>query len=294
MVKAGNDIPRYLSRVFYLPSLAQVTKVEDMTPTERVFELEMESGEPLAHLPGQFVQMSVFGYGEAPISVCSSPFERSFQLCVRDVGTVTSAIHDLKRGDWVGIRGPYGRGFPMRALEGNDLLVVAGGIGLAPLRSLITYALKRRDRFRRFIVVYGARSPDAILFREDIQAWESDPSIEFSVIVDNPDEHWTGRTGVVTLTIRDLEFDSDRPPVAAVVGPPVMYKFVAKELLDKGFVPDRIYFSLERRFRCGIGKCGHCQLNDVYVCQDGPVFRLIDLGGKVEAVEAWAPDKKQE
>lgn len=294
MNESGDRLPRHLERVFYRPSLAKVVGVQEMTPVEKVFELEMEGGRPLGHAPGQFVQMYVFGYGEAPISVCSSPSLGSFQLCVREVGTVSSAVHDLKPGDSVGIRGPYGRGFPMKQLEGNDLLVVAGGIGLAPLRSVIMSALEQRDRFRRLIVVYGVRSPAAILFREDIQSWESDPRIEFFTIVDQPDQSWKGRTGVVTLPIRDLEFEPDGRQVAAVVGPPVMYRFVAMELFKKQFAADRVYFSLERRFRCGVGKCGHCQLNDVYVCQDGPVFRYSDLVGRVEAVEAWAPDKKQE
>jgi sulfhydrogenase subunit gamma (sulfur reductase) len=226
--------------------------------------------------------------------VCSPPSLGSFQLCVREVGTVSSAIHDLGPGNSIGIRGPYGKGFPMKQLEGNDLLVVAGGIGFAPLRSVIMSALERRDRYRRLIVIYGVRNPGAILFRDDVASWESDPRIEFFTIVDQPDQNWKGRTGVVTLPIRDLEFESDGRQVAAVVGPPVMYRFVAMELFKKGFEPERVYFSLERRFRCGIGKCGHCQVNDVYVCQDGPVFRYSDLVGRVEAIEAWAPDKKQE
>jgi len=289
----ADQIPEHLERVFYRPSLARILDVEDMTSAERLFELEMESGR-LGHAPGQFVQLSAFGYGEAPISICSSPTAETFALCVRDVGTVTAAIHDLTPGDWVGIRGPYGKGFPVRRMEGNDLLLVAGGIGIAPLRSVITYVLEKRDRFGRVAVVYGARDPSAILFRKDIQAWESDPSVEFFMIVDKADETWTGRTGVVTLPIRDLDFDPRSQPIAAVVGPPVMYKFVAMELFKKGFSEDRVYFSLERRFRCGVGKCGHCQLNDLYVCQDGPVFRYSDLTTRTEAIEAWTPDKDNE
>lgn len=294
MDDAGRHVSPHLERVFYRPSLARVVGVQEMTAAEKVFELELESGKPLGHAPGQFVQVYLFGHGEAPISVCSPPSAGSFRLCVRLVGAVSSAIHDLKPGDWVGIRGPYGNGFPMESLEGNDLLVVAGGIGLAPLRSVIMAALERREKYRRLIVVYGVRDTSAILFKEDLQSWEADPRIELFIVVDKPDPSWKGRTGVVTLPLRDLEFEPDGRQVAAVVGPPVMYRFVAMELFNKNFEPHRVYFSLERRFRCGIGKCGHCQLNDVYVCQDGPVFRYSDLVGRVEAIEAWAPDVRKE
>lgn len=290
MADRQSSAPDRLERVFYRPSLAKVVTTEQLTATEKLLDLQLESGNELGHLPGQFVQLSVFGYGEAPISLCSSPTEKNFRLCVREVGTVSRAIHDLQPGDWVGIRGPYGRGFPVQEMEGRDLVMVAGGIGLAPLRSVINYVLDRRDRYGRLFVVYGARDPSAILFHEDIRSWEASPDIEFFSIVDKPDETWTGRTGVVTLPLRDLEFDAGNPPLAAVVGPPVMYKFVAAELLKKGLSGDDLYFSLERRFRCGIGKCGHCQLNDLYVCVDGPVFRFTDLKTRVEAVEAAVPE----
>lgn len=286
-----NHAPMRLQEVFYRPSLARALKVGRLTASETLLELEMETG-TLGHSPGQFVQLSVFGYGEAPISVCSSPTHGNFELCVREVGVVTKAIHDLKPGDWVGVRGPYGNGFPVDKLHGADLVIVAGGIGLAPLRSLIEYVRDFRDLFGELKVIYGVRNPSAILFKDDIRTWQSDSSMDFIVIVDSPDETWTGPTGVVTLPIRDLELDFGSQPVAVVVGPPVMYKFVALELFKKGFTQDRIYFSLERRFRCGVGKCGHCQLDDLYVCQDGPVFRYTDLVGRAEAIEAWASEEQ--
>ena len=288
-----NPAPDLMEKVFYRPSLAQVINTTGMTSKEKVFEFKMQSGR-LEYGPGQFVQLSVFGYGEAPISICSSPAGDTFELCVREVGTVSGAIHDLRPGDWVGVRGPYGKGFPVRTMEGNDLLLIAGGIGLAPLRSLITYVVEERDRFGEVAVIYGARNPAALLFKDDMEAWKADPRLDFTVIVDEPDETWTGRTGVVTGPIRDLVFDGCFDPIVAVVGPPVMYKFVAMELFNKGVPEDRIYFSLERRFRCGVGKCGHCQLNDVYVCQDGPVFPYTELAERPEAVEAWAPERDQE
>jgi sulfite reductase subunit B len=254
----------------------------------------MGTGEPLGHQPGQFVQLSVFGYGEAPISICSSPTRReTFEMCVREVGTVSKAIHDLVEGDWLGIRGPYGRGFPVVELEGKDLLIVAGGIGLAPLRSLINYVHDNRERYGRVIVVYGAKNPAVILFKDDLKLWSEDESIDLYVTVDSPDDTWTGRSGVVTSIIRDLDISSSSSLNAVVVGPPVMYRFVAMELFHHGLDEDHIIFSLERRFKCGIGKCGHCQVNDLYVCRDGPVFRYSELLGRSEAIEVWAPEENQ-
>jgi NAD(P)H-flavin reductase len=175
-------------------------------------------------------------------------------------------------------------------MRGRDIIVVAGGIGLAPIRSLIQYLRDNRENYGRIIVVYGARNPSLILFSEDVEAWNRDPGIELYLTVDEPDESWTGRTGVLTLPIKnEIELGSPST-MAAVVGPPVMYRFVAMELLARGVNKRRIYFSLERHFKCGIGKCGHCQLNGVYVCQDGPVFRYSDLEDFSEAIEARAPE----
>jgi NAD(P)H-flavin reductase len=278
-------------RAFYVPKPARVVTV-DRHETHAVIELVMPRGAALRHQPGQFVQVSVFGYGEAPISVCSSPTrDSSFQLCVRPVGNVSRAIHGLSVGDWIGIRGPYGKGhFPVNALRSRDTLILAGGIGLAPLRSLIDYIRDRREDYGRLIIVYGSRTPETLLFNEDLTTWSNDQAVELYVTVDEPDAHWTGRTGVITEPLKaEIDFDSANT-IAVATGPPVMFKFVAMELFKKGMQADQIYFSLERRFHCGIGKCGHCQLNDLYVCQNGPVFRLEQLLQRPEAVEAWAPE----
>ncbi|MDQ7784598.1 MAG: FAD/NAD(P)-binding protein [Desulfomonilaceae bacterium] len=285
--------PYPMTKVFYRPALAQVLRVDQLTQSENLLALRMGTGEPLNHEPGQFVQVSLFGYGEAPISICSSPKgKEGFEICVREVGTVSGAIHDLEPGDWIGIRGPYGRGFPVVELEGKDVLIVAGGIGMAPLRSLVGHIRDNRRRYGRIIVVYGAKNPAAILFKNDLKVWFEDEGIELYVTVDSPDESWTGRSGVVTSIIRDLDLGSSASMNAVVVGPPVMYRFVAMELFRHGLTEDRIIFSLERRFKCGIGKCGHCQVNDLYVCRDGPVFRYSELLGRSEAVEVWAPEEQ--
>lgn len=280
---------------FYQPEMARVIFKQRLTEMMILLRLQLESGELLDHCPGQFLQVSLPGYGEAPISFCSSPTQvESFELCVAAVGNLSEAMHDLRPGDFVGVRGPYGEGFPLESMSGRDLLCVAGGIGLAPLRSLINYVADRRSQFGRMILVYGARAPDEQLFKDDLAVWDAREDFENLYTVDEPDEDWTGRTGVVTIPLAEEVEINPGETTAAVVGPPVMYRYVAAELLEKGMVEYDILFSLERRFKCGMGKCGHCQLNDLYVCQDGPVFRYSQLIGRSEAIEVWAPEDERE
>lgn len=279
-------------RAFYRPQLARVLEVI-RSPNHAIIELALPDRAELGHRPGQFVQVSVFGIGEAPISLCSSPTRSSsFQLCVRPVGNVSRALYALSPEDWVGIRGPYGRGyFPVEAMQGRDVLILAGGIGLAPLRSLIDFIRDRRSEYGRLAIVYGAKTPATLLFRAELETWRREAGTEVIVTVDAPDENWQGRTGVLTEPLKEeIRIDTDRT-LAAITGPPVMYKFAILELYRKGLAADRIYLSLERHFRCGIGKCGHCQLDDLYVCQNGPVFGLPDLIERPEAVEAGVPDE---
>ena len=288
------DVTEDITR-FYQPELARVIAKQRLTTMMVLLRLQLASGELLDHSPGQFLQISLPGYGEAPISFCSSPTQtQSFELCVQAVGNLSEAMHELRPGDFVGVRGPYGHGFPIEQMRGRDILCVAGGIGLAPLRSLINYVADRRSEFGRMILVYGARTPAERLFKDDLATWDARDDFETLYTVDNPSEDWTGRIGVVTIPLRDeVEIDPSRT-TAAVVGPPVMYRFVAAELLAKKMAEDDVLFSLERRFKCGMGKCGHCQLNDLYVCQDGPVFRYTQLIGRSEAIEVWAPEDERE
>ena len=288
--RQNNGLPQ--DPVYYRPELAEVLAV-DRKSWEILLDLQMVRG-GLDYQPGQFVQVSVFGYGEAPISICSSPAGNgNFKLCVRPVGNVSQALYNLSAGDMIGVRGPYGRGFPVSKMQGRDVLAIAGGIGLAPLRSLIHFVRDNREDYQRLVVIYGACSPAHLLFEKDLATWRDDPGVEYVVTVNEADAAWKGRTGQVTEPLRDFPIDSGST-VAAVVGPPVMYRFVAMELFNKGLSAEQIYFSLERHFKCGIGKCGHCQLNDFYVCQHGPVFCLSDLLGRTEAIEAWAPEKDQD
>lgn len=273
-----------LETELYVPRLAELVNVEELTPREKVFEFKFKDREELGHRPGQFVEVSVMGVGEAPISISSSPTrDGTFQLAIRKVGNVTNALHSMEKGAIVGIRGPFGNGFPLSALEGKDVLLIAGGIGLFPLRSLVQYVVDRRDSFGRVIFLFGARSPAERLFLDELAAWSQSPEIEFHETVDKGDESWQGNVGVITTLIPKVDFDP-RKTMAVVVGPPVMYRFVIGELKKRGVPDEQIIMSLERRMKCGVGKCGHCQINDVYVCQEGPVFTLAQLRNLREAV----------
>lgn len=269
----------------YLPTLARITRVQAMTNLEKLFNLELPGGMSLGHRPGQFVEVSILGIGEAPISISSSPSRSngSFELCVRSVGDVTHAMHKLKAGAMVGIRGPFGRGFPYEKFRGKDVLFAPGGLGLAPLRSLINQVLDERPTFGRVMILYGARNPAELLFKEELQEWAGRDDVEFHVTVDRGDENWTGNVGVITTLFRKVSINP-RNTVAITCGPPIMYRFVLMELLGKGISNGNIYLSLERHMKCGVGKCGHCQINDVYACQSGPVFPYSEIMGLEEAL----------
>jgi sulfhydrogenase subunit gamma (sulfur reductase) len=268
----------------YLPKWAEITRIEKLTESEKLFEMRLVSGEPLGHAPGQFVELSVMGIGEAPISVSSAPKENNgFELAIRKVGNLTTAIHNSVIGDKVGIRGPFGTHFPVEETKGKDLLFVAGGIGLVPLRSFIDFVLDHRDEYGEVMILFGARNPSERLFLDELEQWESRADIIYLDSVDQPGPGWKGHVGVITTLFSEIDVDASRT-YCIVVGPPVMYRFVILEAKAKG-IPDRqIFLSLERRMKCGIGKCGHCQINHLYVCQDGPVFRYTDIFDLEEAL----------
>ncbi len=230
------------------------------------------------------MEVSIFGFGEAPISICSSPTKNdSFELTVRRTGRLTDEMHRLTDGSKIGIRGPFGNGFDVNRFKGKDILYVAGGIGLAPLKSLIDYTIDKRSEFNRIIIVYGTKQPSEILFPKEIKEWQLRDDVEFHMSVDRPDENWKGHVGVITTLIPPLELDVENT-IAAVVGPPVMYKFVLMSLKGKRIPDENIYMSLERRMKCGVGKCGHCQINNSYVCQDGPVYHFPRIKELEEAI----------
>lgn len=272
-------------RALYLPTPASIQSLQNLTATERLFRLRRDDGRPLGHQPGQFVEVSVLGVGEAPISVCSAegPDDPSFELCVRAIGSVTQALHALGPGSTVGIRGPLGHGFELESLAGQDVLFVAGGLGLPPLRSLIQHCLAHRDDFGRLTLLYGAKCAAELLFLDDLEEWGQASEFDVQVTVDVGEEGWSGHVGLITTLIPPLELEPWRTRVV-VVGPPVMYRFVIKELNAKGLTDEHIWVSFERKMRCGVRKCGHCTIGDYYCCTDGPVFNYALIRDLSEAL----------
>lgn len=250
-----------------------------LTASEKWFAIELEDGD-LDHEPGQFVQVELFGIGEAPISVCSSPTRRgSFELTVRSVGRLTAAMNRLGTCDWLGIRGPFGRPFPLKLMTGNNLLLIAGGCGAAPMRSLIHFALDNRREFGQVDILLGFKTPGDILFRDEVTAWTKRLDVNLHCTVDKSEPGWRGKVGLITGLIPDIALDPERT-FAAVVGPPIMYKFVIAELLKKNLPEKQIILSLERHMKCGMGRCGHCQIDhpkNYYCCKDGPVFTYEEI-----------------
>ena len=272
----------------YLPEKAYIRKVETFTKNEKFFELELENGKSLGHEPGQFILLSIFGIGEAAISVSSPPsFGNRFDIVVRAVGDVTNKLHTLTEGDFVFIRGPFGHGFDstiLNKMRKKHILFIAGGIGYVPLRSLINLTLKKTDKYKRISILYGCKTPEDRMYKDELQYISTlGGNVELLEIVDKGNERWLKNTGVITNLIPMVDFDPN-DTIAIVCGPPIMYKFVIKTLADHGVTNNNIYVSLERRMKCGVGKCGHCQLDNIYVCQDGPVFRFSDIEDKGEAL----------
>ncbi|MCP4571431.1 MAG: oxidoreductase [bacterium] len=271
-------------RDLYLPEMATVTQVKKLTALETLYTVEMPDGRELGHQPGQFVEASVFGVGEAPFSISSSPTQKGeFEMGIRKVGMLTEVLEGLKPGAKLGIRGPFGHGIPLERFQDRDVLIVAGGIGLVPMRSMINYVLDNRDRFGKLIICYGSRSDDELLFTDELAKWEADPRVDFRVTVDQGSDAWQGNVGVITTLIPGLDLDLDNT-ACCVCGPPVMYRFALLALKSRGLPEDAIWMSLERRMKCGVGKCGHCQINDSYVCQDGPVYHYPDIKNLREAL----------
>jgi sulfite reductase subunit B len=265
-----------------MPRPAEIVRARQITATEKHFTLKMKDGQPMIFEPGQMLEVSVFGFGEIPIGYASSPTRtQTFDIVVRKVGRVSGAITALEQGQSLYVRGPLGHGFPLDKLRGHDILIVAGGIGLCPTRSLILYILDRRSEFKKFTLFFGVKTPQEQLFLEDLAIWKKSAEVEYCETVDRADENWKGNVGVITTLFKKVNID---PATRVIVcGPPIMYKFVIAELDRIGVSRSNIYVDLERRMKCGIGKCGHCQMNDKYVCLDGPVFCFKEIESLEEA-----------
>ena len=265
----------------YLPERAKILKIRDFTAKEKFFEFELLDRENSGHLPGQFFQVSVLGIGEAPISITSPPSDNNrFAMSVRAIGDVTTKLHAMSVGDIVYIRGPFGNGFGeevQQQMLGKHLLFIMGGIGYFPLRSLLNKVVPEREKYAKISILYGCKTPKERMYPEELaELAKMGGNVELLEIVDNAPDDWTGNCGVITALIPKIDFDPGNT-MAVIVGPPIMYKFVLKYLLDRHVPKENIYMDMERRMKCGVGKCGHCQMAGVYVCQEGPVFNYAEV-----------------
>ena len=264
----------------YTPQTARIIRILPQIQDHKLFQIRFEDQElvkSFIYRPGQFVMLSVIGTGEAPFSISSSPTHAGvIELCARRIGQVTNALFKLAPNTMVCIRGPYGNGFPIEQLEGNNLLLIAGGLGMAPLRSLLNYVLDNRSKFKDVILMYGARNPEEMLFKYELLNLIDLADVKCLLTVDKDESKiWKAYTGVVTKLFEHVDINPAQT-YAAICGPEIMFKFVLEKLLQRNFSKDRILMSLERNMQCGVGKCGHCMIGYKYTCLDGPIFTYWD------------------
>jgi NAD(P)H-flavin reductase len=266
---------------------AEVSSVLRLTDKEKLFHIRITDRaerERFSFLPGQFVMLEVPGFGEVPISISGSNSQKGFiELCIREAGTVTSMLHRAKVGAHVGIRGPFGTYFPMEKMKGHSVLLIAGGLGLAPLRSPIIYVTENRSDYDQVHILYGTTDPSQLLFDYQYEQWRRVDGVNLSIIVDHADTSWKGKVGMVTKLLENVDVPMD-DTYAIVCGPPVMFKFVCTMLSGQGMPRDRMFVSLERRMHCGMGKCCRCNVGSTYVCMDGPVFDFWTVMNLKEAI----------
>ncbi len=253
------------------PMPATIVKIIPETPDTKTFYFEVEKGLREKPRPGQFTEIYIPGVGEAPVSVCEYGDGKVFAQTIRSVGVLTEYLFKLEEGSKIGIRGPYGNGWPLEKLQGKDVLIVAGGIGLAPLRGVIKEIERNREKYGKLAILYGARTPDLLLYKYEFEEYRAIPDSELLLTVDHADEKWEGGVGVVTNLIPKARIEPQRT-MALVCGPEIMMRFTVKALGEAGFKDNQIYLSLERRMKCGVGLCGHCQVGPYFVCRNGPVF----------------------
>lgn len=263
-----------------MPVTARVIAVKEENFNTRTFRIRIEDADirqMYRFAPGQFNMLYVPGVGEAAISISSdASAPESLEHTIRVVGSVTRAITKAGEGGVIGLRGPFGHGWPLHSLEGQDVVMVGGGIGLAPLRPVVYHLLKHREHFRRVILLYGCRTPADRLFASELEQWEADDRIDVLVTVDNATPGWTGPVGVVTKLLQRIKVNAKRTSVM-VCGPRILNRVAAWSFLQSHVPAEQVYVSLERNMQCGFGRCGHCQYGSKFVCRDGPVFRFSDV-----------------
>ena len=268
----------------YVPMPVEVIKIITEVDTKdiktfRLAFVNKEDEERFQYIPGQFAELSLYGKGESPIGIASSPTQKGYiEFTVQKAGVVTSALHEMEEGTLMGVRGPLGNSWPIEFLEGKNIVIVGGGFAFTTLRSLINYMIfeENRKRFGKITVVYGARSPGLLLYKDELETWAKRGDIDLNVTVDKGDATWKGREGFVPTVCKEVA-PSKENAVTVICGPPIMIRFTLPVFFDLGFSKENIITSLEMRMKCGIGKCGRCNVGSKYVCKDGPVFSLAEL-----------------
>jgi sulfite reductase subunit B len=266
-----------MNKNIYLPIEAKIQDIIQETPTIKTFVLKPNSD--FSFQTGQFIELTVPGMGEAPFTPSSDPCVKEIiDVTIMNVGRVTYKLHNIDTGETLGIRGPFGQGYPLDEFKGKDILIVGGGVGLAPLRSLLFSLFSDIDNYNKVVLRYGARAPSDIIYKNSLPEWARKKKVDIVTSVDVGDSTWKGNVGLVTTILNGLPVDLKKA-VAIVCGPPIMMKFVTLKLLDIGFAPQDIYLSMEKSMSCGLGKCGHCRIGKYYICKDGPVFTYEQLKG---------------
>jgi len=268
----------------YIPNLAVIRKIttENEVNDIKTFDVVFKDPEAMKNFTykcGQFAEISVFGAGECPIGIASSPMDKDYiQFTVKKVGVVTTALHNSEEGTVIGVRGPYGNGFPMEKMERRNVVIVGGGFAFTTLRSLTKFILheKNRDKFKDVTVIYGARNPGELSYKYDLEDWGKRDDINLNVTIDVAVPGWTGLVGFVPAVVKQVAPSSDNA-IAIICGPPIMIKFTMPVINELGFPPEDVFLSLEMRMKCGIGKCGRCNVGNKFVCKDGPVFAYKEL-----------------
>lgn len=268
------------------PYLGRLVTVRDMAPEIKMFGVELLNGgrdQFADYQPGQFAFVSAFGIGEAPFGIAGTPQRGDvLEFAVQRLGTVTTELHEMGEGDIVGIRGPLGNYFPMEAFKGKDLVVLGGGIGGAPLRPVLQTVLDNRADYGHLNILWAARHPDLLMFRDEYDSWRAAPDTQLHLTVDEADADWDGEVGLITQLLEKVA-PSPKDSIAITCGPPIMIYYADKVLQDLGFAPEQSYVTLEARMHCGVGKCGRCNLGEKLVCVDGPVFSMAEVGVFLES-----------
>ena len=262
----------------YMPIPAIIERIEDETPDIKTFTIRPV--EPMPFAAGQFVELAVPGIGEAPFTPSSSPkISENMEITIMRTGRVTDWLHTMKAGDTLGLRGPMGRAYPIDEFRGREILIVGGGCGVGPLRSLLLALIDEIDAFEKIIVRYGAKTPDSIVFRDSqMHGWDPGGALDVMLTVDETSPGWEGHVGLITTILTEDHLDCHADDgIAVMCGPPVMMKFGTGMLLKRGYHPENIFLSMERNMSCGVGQCGHCRLGRYYICKDGPVFSYDEI-----------------